>query len=172
MIERINEIRCPVLVLGIGNILLRDEGFGPYVIRALENVELPEYVELLDGGTAGADLLDFVCDRRKVIVIDAIECDFDPGTVVRLDLDDLETMSTRGVSLHELGISQTLMMARQLCCEPEEVVIIGTQPKELRCGLGLSPEMASAIPTVLEAVLNELPCRAFFEPRPRIVRRF
>jgi len=162
MIECIHEIRCPVLVLGIGNILLRDEGFGPHVIKVLETVELPEYVELLDGGTAGADLLDFVCDRRKIIVIDAIEGNFEPGTVVRLNIDDLEPMPELSVSLHELGISQTLTMARQLCCGPEQVVIIGVQPKELRCGLGLSRDIASAIPKVLEAVLNELPCRAFF----------
>ena len=63
----------PVLVLGIGNILLRDEGVGVRVIEALGSHKLPAGVERADGGTAGADLVDLLADRRKVIVVDAIE---------------------------------------------------------------------------------------------------
>ena len=75
---------CPMLVLGVGNILLRDEGIGVRVVEAMQKLDLPPEVELFDGATAGMDLLNVLADRRKVIVIDAIEGDYEPGTVLRL----------------------------------------------------------------------------------------
>ena len=75
--------RCPILVLGIGNILLCDEGVGVRVIEALQTMELPATVEVFDGATAGVDLLDVLADRRKVIVIDAVQADGPCGAVFR-----------------------------------------------------------------------------------------
>ena len=110
--------RAPILVLGIGNILLRDEGVGVHVVRAMENLPLPDGVELLDGGTAGADLLDAISDRRKLIVVDALDADVPPGTIVRMKPEDLAADASGGISLHEFGIAETLRMARQLNCGP------------------------------------------------------
>jgi len=148
--------RRPVLVLGIGNILLRDEGVGVRVIEKLQEIPLPDDVELVDGGTAGADLLDVLADRQKVIVIDAVEADCQPGTVLRFSADDLTQPDGVGMSLHELGLGQALKMTKQLGCEPKEVVVFGIKPKDISCGLELSEEIAASVPKVAELVLEEI----------------
>lgn len=148
--------QCPTLVLGLGNILLRDEGVGVRVVEAMQALELAPDVELFDGATAGLDLLDVLADRRKVIVIDAIEGDSAPGTVVRLRPEDLVPRSAQSVSLHEVGLLETLAVAGQLGIAPEEVIVIGIKPKDVSCGLTLSQEIARLVPRVVEVVLAEL----------------
>jgi hydrogenase maturation protease len=148
--------RCPILVLGIGNILLRDEGVGVRVIEQLQQISLPDDVELVDGGTAGADLLDVLAERQKVIVIDAVQADCEPGTVLRFSADDLTQPDRLGMSLHELGLGQALAMTKQLGCEPKEVLVFGIKPKDISCGLELSEEIAALVPKVAELVLTEI----------------
>jgi hydrogenase maturation protease len=145
--------RRPVLILGIGNILLRDEGVGVRVIEQMQKIPLPDNVELIDGGTAGADLLDVLADRCKVIVIDAVEADCEPGTVLRFSADDLTKPDGVGMSLHELGLGEALTMTRQLGCEPKEVVVFGIKPRDISCGLELSEEISASVPKVVELVL-------------------
>ena len=147
----------PVLVLGIGNVLLRDEGVGVRVIEALGSQELPAGVERADGGTAGADLVDLLADRRKVIVVDAIEAGVAPGTVLRLTPEDLLPDPGEMISLHQLGLVESLHMAALLGCSPQEVVIIAVQPKTIRPGLDLSAEVQATVPRAIQAVLAELP---------------
>ena len=157
-------IRRPVLVLGIGNILLHDEGVGVYVIERMQKGGVPDYVELLDGGTAGADLLDHICDRQKVIVVDAVDvdsinsprADIEPGTILRFTPDDLASNAGQSISLHEFGIADTLAMARRLNCAPQEVIIIGIKPKDVTPGLGLSDEIAGIMPRIIECVSAEI----------------
>ena len=156
MFESPSKNRCPVLILGIGNILLRDEGIGPHVIDKLKGIKLPDYVELLDGGTGGADLLDFVCDRQKLIVVDAIQTDIEPGSILRLTADDLATDSRQNISLHEFGLLETLTMAKQLDCDPREVIIIGVKPEDITPGVEISDEVSSVVPKIIESILNEL----------------
>ncbi len=148
--------RRPVLVLGIGNILLRDEGVGVRVIEQMQKIHLPDDVELVDGGTAGADLLDVLAERRKVIVIDAVQADCEPGTVLRFTADELVRPDGVGMSLHELGLGEALIMTRQLECAPEDVVVFGIKPKDTGCGLELSEEIAALVPKVIELVLAEI----------------
>ena len=147
---------CPTLVLGLGNILLRDEGVGVRVVQAMKQMRLPPDVEVFDGATAGVDLLDVLADRRRVVVIDAIAGDSPPGTVLRLTPDDLAPRHTRGVSLHDLGLVEALALAKQLNAYPEEVVIIGVKPHRVECGLELSPKTARMVPRIIEQVLVEL----------------
>lgn len=148
--------RCSTLVLGLGNILLRDEGVGVRVVQALERLALPPDVELFDGATAGLDLLDVLADRRKVIVIDAIAGDSAPGTVLRLTPADLVPHPGRPVSLHEVGFVETLTMARHLGIAPAQVVVLGVKPYDIACGLDLSPEIARLVPRLMELVLAEV----------------
>lgn len=143
------------LVLGIGNILMRDEGVGVRVIEAMRDLPMPADVELLDGGTSGVDLVDEVADRTKVIVIDAVKTDGKPGTTFRFGAADLIRDTERALSLHEFGLLETLMAAEHLGCAPKEVVIFGIQPKEVSVGLELSAEVAEALPKVIELVLAE-----------------
>ncbi len=147
---------CPTLVLGLGNILLRDEGVGVRVVQALERMTLPPDVEVFDGATAGLDLLDVLAGRRKVVVIDAIAGDSPPGTVLRLTPDDLATRCEQGISLHDIGLLEALALTKQLGDAPEEVVIIGVKPNDVECGLELSPETARLLPRLLDLVFAEL----------------
>jgi hydrogenase maturation protease len=145
-----------VLVLGVGNILLRDEGVGVRVVEALQRTELPPQVELFDGGTIGADLLDVIADRRKVIVIDAVLGDFEPGTVLRMTPADLAPHDRPSASLHDFGVLETLTLARRMNAEPDEVVLIGVKPFRVEYGLELTPEMQRLVPRLVDAVLEEL----------------
>jgi hydrogenase maturation protease len=147
---------CPTLVLGLGNILLSDEGVGVRVVEAMGQAALPPDVEILDGGTAGVDLLDTLADRRKVVVIDAIDGDIAPGTVLRLTPEELVPRHEPGVSLHDLGLVETLALARHLDASPEEVVIIGVRPHSVECGLELSAQIRELVPKIIELVMAEL----------------
>ena len=158
------------LLLGIGNILLRDEGVGVRAIEAMRDVELPEDVELLDGGTSGVDLIDELADRRKVIVIDAMQADCKPGTILRFSAEDLMQERGGALSLHEVGLLETLMATRHLGCAPQDVVIFGIQPKEVSPGLELSKEVKEALPKVIELVLAEADANGNACSRKRDIR--
>jgi hydrogenase maturation protease len=147
----------PVLVVGIGNILLRDEGVGVYVVQEMAKRELPENIELLDGGTSGVDLIEHLAHRPKVIVVDSVKMeDIAPGTVYRFSMDELVRQRTDSLSLHELGILESLHMAYQLGCGPGEVVLFGIVPKTLRPpAMELSPELVAIVPKVIDLVLEE-----------------
>ena len=147
--------RRPILILGIGNILLRDEGVGVRVIETLQQQKTPDTIDLVDGGTSGADLIDILADRRKVIIVDAVDAGKAPGTVIRFEEDDLENIPNSALSLHELGIAETLKMTRKLNCKPKEVVFFGIQPKDISPGLELSDEMGEIVPIVAEKALKE-----------------
>jgi hydrogenase maturation protease len=160
-----------ILVLGIGNILLKDEGVGVHVVQAMADqaakgtLKLSDDVELFDGGTFGIDLLDTIAGRRKVIVIDAVQVTAEeasdpskigPGAILRLTADDLARRETADLSLHQVGLFETLTMARQIGSAVGEVVILGIVPKTLDSGLELSPEVAAAAAKVIELVLQEI----------------
>lgn len=148
--------RAAILVLGLGNVLLRDEGVGVHAVRALADLPGPDGVELLDGGTAGADLLDAISDRHKLIVVDALDADVPPGTILKLTPDDLLAHPPEALSLHDFGLAETLRMARQLRCGPRHVTIIAVKPQDTQCGLELSPQMQQRMPHILEAVLHAI----------------
>jgi hydrogenase maturation protease len=148
--------RCPVLVLGIGNILLRDEGVGVRVVEMLQTMELPSTVEVFDGATAGVDLLDVMADRRKIIVVDAVQADGPPGMVFRFSPSQLQPQEHVSLSLHQIGLLEALRMAELIGCPPEQVVIFGVRPKDVGCGLDLSTEVTQAAGEVVQLVLSEL----------------
>ena len=144
-----------ILILGIGNILLRDEGIGVRVIEALKKLQLPENVELVDGGTAGADLLDIISNRSRVIIIDAIEGDYSTGSIVCFGNEDIEKLQGYGInSLHNINIMETLAMARLLGSHTENIVIVGIKPDSIDCGTELSEKIKSIVPDVIEVVLS------------------
>jgi hydrogenase maturation protease len=145
-----------VLILGIGNILLRDEGIGVRVVEALRSADWPDDVEIIDGGTAGANLVELMADRQKMIVVDAMDAQVAPGTVLRLEGDELLPEPHAAVSLHQLALVDSLAIANLLGCAPREVIVVGVQPGQIRPGLELSPEVERAIPIAIDAVRREV----------------
>ena len=145
-----------ILVLGVGNILLSDEGVGVRVVEAMKEIKLPANVELLDGGTGAFDLFDVMADRDKVITIDAVKGGGEPGAIYRFGPDDIRMQRQCITSVHQVGLLDTLSLAKLAGCSPRDIVIFGIEPKELTWGLELSPEVAAVVPRVIELVMSEL----------------
>jgi hydrogenase maturation protease len=144
-------------VLGIGNILLRDEGIGCHVAHALEGIPLPD-VKIMDGGTC-PDVLQFLEDADKLIVVDAVKGEGVPGQIYRFHLEDINLERKPFLSLHDLGLVDSLMLMQ--LWHPDfigidEAVIIGVEPKEVDWGLELSPELQEKMPRIIDAILAEL----------------
>ncbi len=148
--------RSPTLILGVGNILLSDEGIGVRVVEAMKETKLPDGVELLDGGTGAYDLLDIIADREKVIIIDAVKGGSEPGSIYHFGPDDIRAQQYHITSAHQVGLPDALTMTRIAGCSPRHVIIYGIEPKRLDWGLDLSPEVAAVVPRVIELVMSEL----------------
>ena len=144
-----------ILILGVGNLILRDEGVGVHAVRELEKRDLPPHVEVIDGGTYLMDLLNVIQEAERIIVIDALRGGGKPGTVYRVTPDDLMAETERTLSLHQVGLLEVLGMVRQLGGEPH-AVIIGVEPKEISWGMELTPEVEAKLPRVIDAVFEEL----------------
>jgi len=143
-----------ILIVGIGNLLCRDEGIGVHVIQEMKNMKLPDHIDLLDMGTSTMDLISYLEGVKKLIVIDALKAGGSPGTIYRCRPGDLLANEEGPISLHEIGVLETLSMAKKMGVEIN-TVIIGVEPKVLDWGMELSDEVKSKIPAVIEAVLKE-----------------
>jgi hydrogenase maturation protease len=125
--------RCDVLVLGIGNILWADEGFG---VRCVEHLaaqwQVPEGVSVMDGGTQGLYLLPYVQGAKRLIVFDAIDYGLPPGTMKRVEGDEVPRfMGAKKMSLHQTGFQEVIAAADLTGQLPESLLLIGVQPEEL-----------------------------------------
>jgi hydrogenase maturation protease len=125
-------VRCEALVLGIGNVLWADEGFGVRAVEALHAAyAFPETVTLQDGGTLGLNLYEAVAAARRVLVFDAIDFRLPPGTLRVLCDDEVPAWGRVKLSPHQLGFNDVLALARFHDCAPEAIVAIGVQPVTL-----------------------------------------
>jgi hydrogenase maturation protease len=120
------------LVLGIGNVLWADEGFGVRTVEALhERFEVPEGVGIVDGGTQGLLLLDLVCDAERVLVFDAIDFALPPGTLKVLRDAEVPAWAGTKVSLHQASFQEVLALARLRGRVPHAITLVGVQPAVL-----------------------------------------
>ncbi len=146
-----------VLVLGIGNVLMMDDSIGVRAVGELEKRYcFPEGVELLDGGTSGMELLSYIGDRDYLIIIDALRSGFEPGTVVRVEGEDVPARFMTRISPHQLGLSDVLAAATVTGQLPKNMVLFGIEPKTVELGLGLSEEVRAGFKKLLMAVREEL----------------
>lgn len=121
-----------ILVLGIGNVLWADEGFGVRVVEALHGeYRFPKRVRLLDGGTQGLNLLADVKAARRLIIFDAIDFQLAPGTLKVVEDDEVPAWGATKMSLHQSSFQEVLALAQLSGCYPESVVLIGVQPEDL-----------------------------------------
>ena len=141
------------LVLGIGNVLLRDEGIGCHVVHALEGISLPD-IKIVDGGTC-PEVLPVLEDADKLVIVDAVKGGGTPGQIYRFHLEDITLEQKPFLSLHDVGLVDSLMLM-QLWYNTGDVVIIGVEPKEINWGLELSPELQEKMPQIIDAILSEL----------------
>jgi hydrogenase maturation protease len=148
--------RPPVLVLGLGNPLLRDEGVGVHVAAALAEAGLPPSVEVVDGGTLGLDLADVIGGRRLVVVVDACAGPWAPGTVLRLGPDELQDSAGAEISAHGPALPEALRLARFLGDPPDEVVVLAVVPADTGWGEELTPRIGRLVPEILSLVHTEI----------------
>jgi hydrogenase maturation protease len=144
-----------IVVIGVGNLLLKDEGIGIHTVRALQEINLPQDVEIIDGGTA-PDLIAYTEAGNKLIIIDAAKAGGEPGTIYRFQPRDLSEEGGNIISAHDLGVTQNLRLMSLMGKEPGEIVIIGVEPKEINWGTELSPELQPKVPEIVRAILKEI----------------
>ena len=144
------------VVLGVGNILLSDEGFGVRVAEALsQRFRFPDAVEVLDGGTLGIELMRFLDGAQRLILIDAIHGS-EPGSFRIIQGDDVRLYFQEKVSLHEMGIQEVLASLVVMEKPIAEIVVIGVVPQSLEIGLDLTPLVASRIDEATDSVIRQL----------------
>lgn len=145
------------LILGVGNLLASDEGVGIHVIQRLHaEYQFPEEVQLLDGGTLGMDLLFYLENVSHLLLVDAVETDHPPGTLIRLENDEVPAYFSLKMSPHQVGVPDMLFAAKLRDLYPQEVVLWGVQPGSLEIGLDLSPPVAAQVETLVGKVIEEL----------------
>jgi len=147
-----------IAVIGIGNLLLRDEGVGVHVVNELLGLQLPDNVEVYDCGTGGLSILDLLDGFDKAIIVDAVRCGEEPGTIHRLRLDEKGTANSLAkiISLHELDFFAALKIGWEAYKLPGEIIMIGVEPKAIELGLNLSPEVEKSIPKVVHLIFEEI----------------
>jgi len=146
-----------ILVLGIGNLLLQDEGAGVRAVEEFErNYEIPPGVELLDGGTSGIELLQYIQGKDYLILLDVVKSGNAPGTFVRLEGEKVPALFQKKISPHQLGVSDLLATAQLIDGMPRRVVLFGIEPKSIETGLGMSGEVGGAIGRLADMVALEL----------------
>lgn len=146
-----------ILVLGVGNVLLHDEGIGIHVIRDLEQrYTFSDNVTLLDGGTLGMRLLGAMSQAEHMIVADTLSANSAPGTLHRLSRSELHNRVSAKNSMHQVSFLETLAYANFLGILPE-TILIGCQPEDLSAwGMELSAPVAAAKPKMVKLVLQEI----------------
>jgi len=154
----VGSVKMPdrTVVLGLGNVLHADDGAGAQVIHRLrEDARVPEKVSLIEGGTLGLELLPYIWDCTHLIVVDAVDVGQAPGTVVRMSGEELNSLPGNA-SVHQLGVSDLLVALRVLARRQPEVVLLGVQPANTDWSTDLSPSVAAAIDSLVDAAIHEL----------------
>ena len=146
-----------IVVLGVGNILLTDEGLGVHVVEGLKaNYTFTPQISLIDGGTMGMELLTYMRGMKKILLIDAVNGGEAPGTIYEFPHRELEQYFTDHISVHEVGM-QDILRIRAIQENPlEDAIVIGVEPESLDVGFEPSVPVQKALPEVKERVLRVL----------------
>jgi hydrogenase maturation protease len=145
------------VVIGLGNIVLSDDGLGVYAVRRLrERHAFDEDVELIEGGTAGLLLLPYLADAGRAIIVDAIDVGAAPGTPVRLDGEEWSSAFAVRMTPHDVGLADLLGAAGLTGMWPERLALHGAQPESTAIGTELSAPVAAAIEPLVDAIADEL----------------
>lgn len=147
-----DETRRLDVVLGVGNPLMGDDGLGIAVVAHAQSVwsEAADDLLIMDGGTWGMNLLPVVEQARRLLIIDAIDRDARPGTLVTLERDEIPRYLGRTLSPHQLDLREVLALAELRGTLPEETTAVGIQPAAIELSLELSPEVGAALPALLD----------------------
>ena len=161
------EERAPCLVLGMGNVLLEDEGLGVHALKVLQKrYRLPQEVECLDGGTSGMALLEDIGGRGHLLVLDAVQTGDPPGTLVKMRGDDVPVYFGLKITPHQLGLSDVLANLLLTGEQPGSVSVLGLVPQSMEMSLQPSSLIAAGLDGLVEAAVKELSSMGY-TPRPK-----
>jgi len=144
-----------VLILGIGNILHKDDGLGVFIVNEISNSvkNIPKDVEIADGGTLGYDLLPLMSGRERIVIVDAIKVDDEPGSIYKFPAKHLADSNNK-FSLHQMGVKKIVDML-SLTGEYPEIEIVGVVPEDIQTmEIGVSDSVKKSIPKAVEYILN------------------
>lgn len=145
-----------IVILGVGNLLLSDEGVGVHVANELVKLELPPGVTVVEGGTDGFRLINVITEADRLIVVDAVKGGGAPGSIYRFDINEVQNCpSGFKTSVHQIGILEVINLSGLIGKTPQTTVI-GIEPESLEMGMELSPEIKSKIPRIIELIWDEL----------------
>ena len=146
-----------VSLIGLGNILLMDEGVGVQAVEALrKRFDFLENALLLDGGTLGLDLLPYVEGREKILFVDALDLQKEPGTIAVLEDDEIPAILRPALSFHQVGLSDLLFASKFMGMKPEKIALIGIQPEKIETGLTLSDTLNENFERLLKTIMDKL----------------
>lgn len=145
-----------IMVMGVGNVLFSDEGLGVRFLDELAKNPLPENVEILEGGTAGLELIASIQEVDFLIIVDSINAQAEPGAIFRFQPEDMRVFPEKfEVSFHQIGLLDMLTAANLIGKAPK-TLIFGVQPKSLEWEMELSPEIKALFPRLTEFVIQEI----------------
>jgi hydrogenase maturation protease len=145
-----------VLILGVGNLLLSDEGVGVHVARKLMDMDFPPEVEVLEGGTDGFGLMHALLQADRVILVDAVRGGGPPGSIYRFEIEDCHPFpDIFKTSVHQISILEVINLSGLIGSTPRTTVI-GVEPKHLEMGMELSPRIEAKIPRVIQLIREEV----------------
>ena len=147
-----------IIVLGLGNPLMADEGVGGFLVnKLLEEKDSYPGIDLIDAGTSGMAILHLITERKKVIIIDCAYMGKTPGTMVKFGPQEVQSVKKLlHYSLHEIDILKVIAFAHQLDRCPDEIVIFGIEPKTVELREGLSLTLQKEIDEYIETIKSEL----------------
>ncbi len=147
-----------ITLLGLGSILMRDDGVGVQAVKAVqERFHVPPELDIVDGGTAGLDLLPFIEGRNRVLFVDAVDFGKQPGFIGELVNDDIPAFFSKDKSsLHHIGLADVLAMALLLNIVPEEISLIGIQPQSIELGLELTELLQEKLEVLVSHIVDKL----------------
>lgn len=142
------------LLLGIGNILLSDEAIGVRVIEKCEQDRRFAAIDIVDGGTAGMELLDEIADRPLVVIVDAIRSKEEPGTIHLLEDEQVPRLFSQKLSPHQLGLSDVLSALVMTEEFPKKIFLVGVVPESIEPGIGMSESIAGKVDQVISQLID------------------
>jgi hydrogenase maturation protease len=143
-------------LLGLGSILMQDDGLGVHAVRSIqEHYDIPG-VEIIDGGTGGLDLLPYIENRDRVLVVDATDFGEAPGYIGVLRDDEIPALFGVKGSLHHLGLMDVLATAQLLDMAPKEICLIGMQPQTISLGLDLTGIIQDKLEGLVARIIGQL----------------
>ena len=146
-----------IQLIGLGNILLMDEGVGVHAVQALKrSFDFSEDISLLDGGTLGLDLLPYVEGVEKILFIDAVDFKQEPGTLTIMEDDEIPSFLRPALSFHQVGLSDLLFASKFRGTSPSKITLIGIQPEKIETGLTLSETLNKNFAGYLRIILEKL----------------